>query len=179
VEPAPDDLEDLDGLEGDGTMGSTRNLIAYFSHSGNTQTMAEQIREIAGGDLFRIMAVDPYPTDYDAVVKVARTEQKKSARPPLSGTMPSPADYDTVFVGYPSWWSTMPMPVFTFLEGLGIEGRRIAPFCTHEGSGLGRSAQDISELCPKAVLLEGLAVRGSAVRTSRQTVQAWLARIGW
>ena len=159
-------------------MGSTRILVAYFSHSGNTQAVAEQIRQMTGGELFRIQAVDAYPADYDAVVKVAQAEQGKAARPKLSGALPVAADYGTVFVGYPSWWSTMPMPVFTFLEGLDLTGKKIAPFGTHEGSGLGRSVQDIRALCPGAAVAEGLAIRGSAVKTARRELEAWLAGIG-
>ena len=112
-------------------------LIAYFSHSGNTQVIANHIKEIVGGDVFRIATVDPYPGDYKAVVEVARREQKNGARPKLSNQVTNMKSYDVVFVGYPNWWGWMPMAVFSFLEQHDFSGKNVVPFCTHEGSGSG------------------------------------------
>jgi flavodoxin len=152
-------------------------LIAYFSHSGNTQAVASQIREIAGGDVFRISAVDPYPVAYDAVVEVARREQKNGSRPQLTDQVANMGSYGVVVVGYPNWWSTMPMAVFSFLEQHDLSGKKISPFCTHEGSALGRSLRDMKELCPRSVVLEGLAIRGGQVRTAAKDAAEWLRRI--
>ena len=135
-------------------------------------------RKSWGGDVFRITTVDPYPVDYNAVVEVARREQKNGSRPKLSNDIADVESYDVVFLGYPDWWATMPMAVFSFLEKHGFSGTRIAPFCTHEGSGLGRSVRDLGKACPQAVVLEGLAIRGGQVRTAQQDVAAWLNKIG-
>jgi flavodoxin len=159
-------------------MSMTSILIAYFSHSGNTQVVANHIQATLGGDLFRIAAVDPYPRDYDAVVDVAGKEQKRGARPKLAGKVAGVGSYDVVFLGYPNWWSTMPMAVFSFLEAHNLSGKKIAPFCTHEGSGLGRSVRDLKGACPQSVVLEGLAIRGGIVRTAQKDVLSWLERIG-
>jgi flavodoxin len=86
--------------------------------------------------------------------------------------------YDVVFVGYPDWWGTMPMAVFTFLEEYNFSGKTIVPFCTHEGSGLGRSVEDIRKLCPQSTIVEGLAVRGSSVKNAQNDVSDWLRKIG-
>jgi len=153
-------------------------LIAYFSHSGNTQVMAEQIREITGGDLFKIVTVDPYPADYDAVVDVAGKEQKEKHRPELSMRVLEMAAYKTVFIGYPNWWATMPMAVFSFLEEYDFSGKNMIPFCTHEGSALGRSVDDIRKLCPNSDVSDGLAIKGGSMSTARRDVMAWLKRIG-
>lgn len=153
-------------------------LIAYFSHSGNTETVARQIQDCVGGDLFRIVTVEPYPVDYNAVVEVARKEQKSGHRPKLAESVARMASYEVVFVGYPNWWSTMPMAVFSFLEEYDLSGKRIAPFCTHEGSGLGRSLRDLREVCPRSEALSGLAVRGGRVSAAMKDVRAWLGRIG-
>ncbi len=153
-------------------------LIAYFSHSGNTEVIANQIREYVGGDVFGIATVDPYPSEYDAVVKVAAEEKKNAFRPKLSRHLERAESFDAVFIGYPNWWSTMPMAVFAFLEQQRFPGKSIAPFCTHEGSGLGRSVQDLRKLCPQAVILEGLAIRGGVVRSAEKSVKAWIDRIG-
>ena len=150
------------------------NLIAYFSHSGNTETIARDIHDHVGGELFRIRAVKHYPADYDAVVEVASVERRENARPALIQLVGSTEPYDVVYLGYPNWWSTMPMPVFTFLEQGDWAGKTIRPFCTHEGSSLGRSVQDIQRLCPRSVVLNALAIRGSSVKVSKKTVVAWL-----
>ncbi len=153
-------------------------LVAFFSHSGNTQVIANQIHETVGGDAFRIVTVDPYPGDYNAVVDVARREQKSDCRPALAEHVTNMSSYNVVFVGYPNWCSTMPMAVFSFFEKHDFAGKKIIPFCTHGGSALGRSVEDIRKLCPKSVVLDGLAIRGGNVRTAKKDVQAWLERIG-
>jgi flavodoxin len=159
-------------------MASGIILIAYFSRSGNTQVIANEIHECVGGDFYRIATVDQYPPGYDAVVEVARQELKERRRPELSKKPATLTPYGVVFVGYPNWWSTMPMAVFTFLEQFDFAGKKIAPFCTHEGSGLGRSERDIKDACPRATVLPGLAVRGGGVKSAKKNVQAWLKEIG-
>ncbi|MDR2169211.1 MAG: hypothetical protein LBP59_03625, partial [Planctomycetaceae bacterium] len=91
-------------------------LIAYFSWGGNTRSMAKQIQEQTGGDLFEIVAVKPYPKNYDECVSLAKKEQQNNTRPQFSGEVKNIADYDVIFVGYPNWWGSMPMVLFTFLE---------------------------------------------------------------
>lgn len=153
-------------------------LVAYFTHSGNTQVIAENIREIAGGDLFQIRTVETYPSDYNAVVGVAKKEQNENIRPELATKVENMGSYDVVFVGYPNWWGTIPMGVFTFLEGYDFSGKTIVPFCTHGGSALGRSENDIKRLCPHSTVLSGLAVSGSSVRSAQGNVTTWLRKLG-
>ncbi|HEX7514004.1 MAG TPA: flavodoxin, partial [archaeon] len=86
--------------------------------------------------------------------------------------------YDVIFLGYPNWYGTMPMPVFTFLEEYDFAGKTIIPFCTHEGSGMGSSEQDIARICPQARLLEGLAVHGAYAGSAQSDVENWLRKIG-
>ena len=174
------------------TKGDGKCLVAYFSRPGknyvggtivdlkigNTEVIATMIRELTGGDLFRIGPVTPYPADYTETTEVAKEELRMKARPELTGSVQNIAAYDTIFLGYPDWWGTMPMPVFSFLEGYDLAGKTIAPFCTHEGSGLGHSIADIRKTCPKARVLEGLAVRGGDVRGAKETVAAWLRETG-
>lgn len=84
------------------------------------------------------------------------------------------ASYNTIFLGYPNWWGTMPMAVFTFFEQYNFSGKRIAPFCTHEGSGLGSSERDIKNLCPGAIVVPGLAIRGGEVGQADRLIKEWL-----
>jgi flavodoxin len=152
-------------------------LVAYFSHSGNTREIANQIHKSVGGDIFEIQPVKPYPHDYDAVVQQARQELDSGYKPALKTKIENIKSYDLVFVGYPIWWGTIPAPVKTFLSEYNFSGKTILPFCTHEGSGLGRSVTDISKLCPKSTVLDGVGIRGSDVKTAQNKVSEWLGKI--
>jgi flavodoxin len=156
--------------------GTKKILVAYFSHSGNTREIANQIRQSVGGDIFEIQAVKPYPNDYDAVVEQARQELNSGYKPALKTKVDNIRSYDVIFVGSPSWWSTIAGPVKTFLSEYDLSGKTIVPFCTHEGSGLGRSVADISKLCPKSTLLDGVAIRGSNVKTAQNKISDWLRK---
>lgn len=154
-------------------------LIAYYSRRGqnyldgaivdlkrgNTEIVAEKIAHILGGDLFRIDTVEPYPKAYEDTTRQAQKELSTNARPKLVANVPDLGQYDTVCLGYPNWWGTMPMANFTFLESGDFSGKTILPFCTHEGSGMGHSESDISSLCPKAKLIAGIAVAGNRAAT--------------
>ena len=152
-------------------------LILYFSHSGNTRPLAEYIHSKIGGDILELKTVSPYPSDYDAVVEQAQQEQRRNARPDISTVIPNLEQYDTVFIGYPNWWGTLPMPFFTLLERHPLGRKTIVPFCTHEGSRFGRSERDLQRLCPDARMLEGFEVRGSRVGRAQAEVDAWLHRL--
>lgn len=153
-------------------------LIIYFSHSGNTRRLAGFIHERTGGDMVELKTVVPYPEDYDAVVDQAKQEQQADARPQISTTLPDLAAYDTVFIGFPNWWGTLPMPFFTLLEKYPLGAKNVVPFCTHEGSRFGRSESDLKKLCPQARLLKGFEVRGSRVSGAADDVDAWLTGLG-
>ena len=161
----------------DGQQGGI--LVAYFSHTGNTETIANMIAEYTGGDLFQVETTTVYPDEYNDLIAQARQEQDDDARPELASSVEDMDAYDTIFIGYPNWWGTMPMTMFTFLESYDFSGKTIIPFCTHEGSALGRSERDITELIPDAELLEGLAIRGSNVDSAGSDVTHWLEELGF
>ena len=166
-------------------------LIAYFSRPGknyvngnivnlpvgNTEVVAKIIQEMTKGDLFHIESVNAYPVDYTETTEVAQTELRTKARPKLTHHLESIVSYDMIFLGYPNWWGTMPMPVFTFLEEYNFSGKTIAPFCTHEGSGLGHSVADIRKICPQSTVLEGLAIKGGDVKNAQNEISGWLQNI--
>jgi flavodoxin len=109
---------------------------------------------------------------------VARQELRQKARPELTGRVDTMGDYTVVFLGYPNWWSTMPMAVFTFLEAYDFSGKTIIPLCTHEGSGMGHSESDIAKLCPAATVLKGLAITGGSVHQAEIQIATWLRELG-
>ncbi len=154
-------------------------LILYFSHSGNTRTLAEYIHNRIGGDIIELKTTTPYPADYDSVVEQAQQEQRQNIRPQISTSLPNIEKYHTVFIGYPNWWGTVPMPFFTLLETYPLGRKTVIPFCTHEGSRFGRSERDLQRLCPEARMLEGFEVRGSRVGRAQANVDAWLRKLGF
>jgi len=109
---------------------------------------------------------------------VARVELDEDARPELSAHVEDMDAYDIVVLGYPNWWGTIPMAVYTFLEEYDFSGKTIVPYCTHQGSGLGRSVTDIKTLCPDSTILDGLAVSGSHVSNAQSDVDKWLSDLG-
>ena len=154
-----------------------KSLVAYYSRKGNnyiggriidlpvgnTEVVTQKIQQLTGAELFEIKTIMNYPEDYTETTRVAQKELRENARPKLSAQLNNLNSYDIIYLGYPNWRGTMPMAVYTFLESADFSGKTILPFCTHGGSGLGSSIQDIKKLCPYAKLLEGLAITGSTV----------------
>lgn len=159
--------------------GRNKVLVVYFSHTGNTRVVAEKIQQLTGGDIFEIVTEHTYPQDYNQCVKQAQQELRDGFRPKLTAAIANIADYDTVFVGYPNWFGTMPTALFSFLETHDLAEKSIVPFCTHGGGRLGVSVDDIRQLCPRSDILEGLAVKGTNVNNSQPEIVAWLNKLGF
>lgn len=153
--------------------GGQRVLIAYFSWSGNTQRVAQEIQRLTGGTLFRIEPVTPYPTDYTECTEVALEERDNDARPAIASTVENWNDYDIVFIGCPVWWHTAPMIISTFAESYDFKGKTVVPFCTYASTFRDETLQKIVDLTPDAAHLTGLGARSG--QTSG--VQAWLNSI--
>jgi len=173
-------------------VADSRTLIAYYSRKGqnygsagivdlpvgNTEVAATMIQAATGGELLRLDTVKEYPGDYHAATEVAKSELREGARPELRNLPHDIDGYDVVFVGYPIWWGTPPMAVFTFLDAYDFTGKTVVPFCTHEGSGMGRSERDIETSCPGARVLDGLAIRGASVRGAETDIERWILGTG-
>lgn len=167
-----------------------KSLVIYFSRTGenyfggsirpinkgNTERVAETIQKLTGADLFRVEPVREYPDDYTACTDVAAQEKQGKERPAVKAYPENLEQYDTVFIGYPIWWGTFPMPMFTLLEKINLSGKRILPFSTHEGSGLGSSVSDLKRLLPDSKVESGLAVLGSQSAQCESQVKSWLQR---
>ena len=149
-------------------------LIAYFSWGGNTRGIAEEIQRQTGADLFEIEMVTPYSTDYNTVLDQAQEAQNNQDRPELSTHVEDMSQYDTVILGYPNWWASIPMPVASFLEEYDFSGKTIVPFCSHGGGRFGQSLTAITKLAPDTVLGEGLAISYSGGPSLSADVATWL-----
>lgn len=127
---------------------------------GNTKIVADMIHNEIGGDVFSIQTEELYPADYEENVDLADEELDTDARPDLKTHIDNFDEYDTIFIGYPIWWGTAPMPVYTFLEEYDFSGKTVIPFSTHKGSGLGSSVRDIKEALPDVNVLDGFTIEG-------------------
>lgn len=163
-------------------------LVIYFSRNGenyfggelkniekgNTEVIAEYIHEFDGADLFKVEPAVEYPVDYMKCTDIAKKEQQDDARPQIKETLDDIADYDIIYIGFPNWWGTLPMPMFTQLEQLDFTGKTVKPFVTHEGSGFGSSLKDIAKLCEGAEIKKGLSISGAKVYDVKDTVKSWI-----
>ena len=168
----------------------SKSLVLYFSRAGNnysnsgikyieignTEVIAKYIQELTDADLFKMDPLNDYPEDYMECTVVAQEELKDDARPELKEYIEDISEYDVIYIGFPNWWSTMPMPVWTQLEKLDFSGKTIKPFVTHEGSGFGKSLNDLKKLCPGANIEDGLSIQGSFVSSSKEKVMHWVKR---
>lgn len=168
--------------EGEKKVMDTKNgkkiLIAYYSWSGNTKALAEEIHKQVGGDLIPIVPSTPYSETYAVTVAKAKQEQLSNARPAIKTTIPNVEQYDMVLLGYPNWWGSYPMMIATFAEKHNLDGKKIAPFFTHGGGGEQRCVSDLRKLLPKADMQKGLCVGGNSARSAQGEVSAWLKQIG-
>lgn len=160
------------------TTEAGKTLIVYFSWSGNTRAVANTIQELTGCDIVEIEVEEPYSSVYNEVTARARQELDNDIRPALVTQVENIDEYDTLIVGTPIWSSRLAPPVKSFLAMYDLTGKKIAPFCTHGGSGTAQSVNNIRSVCPDSEILQSLAVSGSRVANSRNEVEQWLRTIG-
>lgn len=163
------------------------DLVIYFSRDGenylggklkdlekgNTEVIAEYIREFTSADLFKVEPAVEYPASYMECIDIAKKELNDNARPELKEALDDISGYDTIYVGFPNWWGTLPMAMFTQLEKLDFTGKTVKPFVTHEGSGFGSSQKDLKKLCKGADIKKGLSIPGANVYDAKDTVKLW------
>ena len=168
-------------------MTKEKVLVAFFSHTGenffpegirfiekgNTHIAAEMVAEITDAGLFEIKSKERYSDVYKECVMKAKQEYDTNARPILAEDIDLSA-YNVIYLGYPNWCGTMPMPVWTFLENHDFTGKIICPFCTNEGSGLANSIDDIKKIAPAAEIKFGLSIKGSQVQDSKEIIKEWI-----
>ena len=154
--------------------GANKVLIAYFSWGGNTRGIAREIERQTGADVFEIRPLKPYSTSYNTVLMEAQEDQHRQARPELDAHLSNMDEYDTILLGYPNWWASIPMPIATFLEEYDFAGKTIIPFCSHGGGRFGQSLTAIAKLAPDANMGAGMSVHYSGGSSLPDDVAAWL-----
>ena len=146
-------------------------LIVYYSYSGITKGLAEDIALITDGDLREIEPEEPYSFSYNTAVKEVRAQIEKGYSPPLRRGVESVGDAETIFIGSPNWLTTFAPPVLSFLRSVDLSGKTIIPFCTHGGGGFGHMLEDYRRECATSDVREGIALKGGY---SLDELQGWL-----
>ena len=168
-------------------MKDKKSLIIYFSRAdenyfagemryvdkGNTEVIAEYIKDIVGADMFKVEPLNAYPADYMECIEEAKVRTKEH-NAPIKENVPDISDYEVIYVGSPIYWGGMPEELFTALKGLDYSGKIIRPFTTHEGSGLSGVPKQLKGICVGAEVLDGLAIVGSQVNNSKKKVEEWI-----
>ena len=167
-----------EGTTGGGTAqaaGGGRPLVVYFTWSGNTRLIASEVAAQLGVEAIELECEQPYSSDYNTCLDEAQRDQNRQARPALSTRIDDMEQYGTIYLGYPNWWASIPMPIATFLESYDFAGKTIRPFCSNGGGGLGQSVAAISKLAPEAHVGQGLSIYYSGGADMPDQVADWLA----
>lgn len=151
-----------------------KKLVVYYSFSGNTRALAQEIADCAGADIWELVPEKPYTFAHNTATKDVRNEIMRGYCPKLASGHGAIDAYDTILVGSPNWLKSIAPPVLSFLRGHDFAGKTVVPFCTHGGGGFGEMEIQIVQACPGAVFPPGLAVQGIA---EPDQVRAWLGAI--
>lgn len=167
---------EVDGNYSDVDAVTSASVVA----PGNAARLAQWIQEYVGGDLFPIVVTEPYPDDYDECLDRAADEKAENARPELANHLDNIDNYDTIFLGFPNWWYTAPMAIFSFIEEYDLSAKTIVPFCTHGTGGLASCIRDITTALPdSAEVLEPLGVYREDIEQAQSEVNEWLLNLGF
>lgn len=158
--------------------GDKKVLVVYFSHTGNTRTIAGYIHDTVKSDLMEIKTADTYTDDYDALLAQIREEVASEYCPPLTTKIENISSYDVVFIGYPIWVETAAPPIRSFLTTHDLAGKTVVPFCTSGTSSAEESYLLVRVLCPQSTVLEGIQIRRGTYDTAYDRVTAWLRKLG-
>ena len=146
-------------------------LVVYYSYSGITRRLAEDIEFITDGDLRELKPEKPYSFSYNTAVKEVREEIEKGYCPPLIQGAEAVENSELVFIGSPNWLKTFAPPVLSFLRAVDLNGKTIIPFCTHGGGGFGRMIEDYKKECKNSIIRDGIALKGDY---SFDELKTWL-----
>ena len=158
-----------------------RSIVVYFSCTGNTKAVAEEVAAQTGSELHEIVPEEPYTEDdlnYNNDNCRANIEMNDpESRPAISNTIENFSEYDTIYIGYPIWWGSLPRIMNTFLDTYDFSGKTIVPFCTSGSSSISQSVSVIREAEPEAQIKKGLQISSAGADDSSYEVRKWLEEI--
>ena len=156
-----------------------KTLVLYYSLTGNTKTVAEEIANRLGADIEEIVCVDPYDTNFQACIARCIQEREAGVLPEIEPVKADLSQYDVVFVGYPVWFGTYAPPVTKWLEGVDLSGKKVVPFCTFGSGGLESSVKDLAAAQPNADVVRGYGVRAARLEAMPAEVDEFLKYMGF
>ncbi len=156
------------------SIGGDKILIIYFSRTGNTETFANYIKKNSNITSYKIVPSNPYPEDYDTMLKIAQEERNNNSRPEIQNPLTNVSEYDIILLGYPIWNSHIPNIIITQLEKLNLKGKTIYPFNTHGSSGVGSSISDIKTYASAATVKDGYPIKGNEIKDKEDEIIDWL-----
>ncbi len=196
-----DEVADAASDNGGAAQGGSKILIAYFTAAENSgvdavssasyttiagtavgrlRAVADMIQESTGGELFSIQTSVVYPADGGELIDYAAEEQDENARPELTSHIENLDQYDTIFIGFPTWWYDMPQALYSFFDEYDFSGKTIIPFNVHNGSRFSGTIDTIKELEPDATVIEdGFTVSERDVADAAEDVAEWLNGLGY
>ena len=161
-----------------------QSFIIYFSRAdenysvgyiekGNTEIVAEYIKEATNGDMFKVEPALEYAKDYATCIEEAK-ERQANHKAPIKEEVPDISSYEVIYIGAPVYWGDLPEEMVTALKEIDFEGKIVRPFTTHEGSGLGNIPSQLKRICKNATVVDGLAIRGASASSSKNRVEDWI-----
>ena len=156
-----------------------KTLVLYYSQTGTTQTVAEELQKQLGADIERIEAVNPYDGDFQATIQRGGEELRNGIAPEIKPIQANLADYDVIFIGYPIWFGTYAMPIATVVKENDFAGKTIVPFCTFGSGGLNTSTEALKKALPKADIRQGYGVRQARIEAAPKEIDRFLKENGF
>jgi flavodoxin len=164
-----------------------KSIVIYFSRAdenyfggsmryvdkGNTEVIAEFIKDIVNADMFKVEPLEPYSADYMQCIEEAK-ERTRKHNAPIKEAVPDISSYEVVYIGSPVYWGGMPEELFTALKDIDFTGKIVRPFVTHEGSGLSSIPSQLKSICEGAIVESGIAITGSTVNSVRNKIENWI-----
>ena len=156
-----------------------KTLVLYYSQTGTTQALAEELQKQLGADIERIETVIPYDGDFQATIQRSGNERRNGEVPELKPIKVNLADYDVIFIGYPIWFGTYAMPIATLVQENDFAGKTIVPFCTFGSGGLASSTNALKQALPQADIRQGYGVRQARIEAAPKELDRFLKENGF
>ena len=156
-----------------------KKLVLYFSESGSTKAVAEELQKQTGADIEAIECVNPYSGNFQETVQRNQREREKGETPALKPLKTKVADYDVIFLGYPIWGGVYASPIGSLLKEQDFAGKTIVPFCTFGSGGLNTSTEALKQALPKAMIKNGYGVRAARVAAAEKELDRFLKENGY
>ena len=154
-------------------------LVLYYSQTGATSSVADQIKASLNADVEEIVCENPYDGDFGATIERSKKERESGEKPAIKPIVSDVQKYDIIFLGYPIWFGTYALPISTLIENVNFEGKTIVPFCTFGSGGLESSIEELKSQLPKSIIMEGFGIRNARLKYLQEELNDFLIRNGY